>query len=394
MTNEQNKEYSYKDFLQDDQFVRWRLTRTEESDEYWINFEEKHPECRKALNEAIEKFNSVTLNDYPLSDFRANSLLVRIRKNTTLRKRRNKRLLIFTLSAACIAALTVSILFSYFHNPNEITDDSNAVSITGKTLNEENIQFISSGKSLSLSQDVEIKLTEEGRASVQGRDGEEIDNLDLSLQQFNKLIVPYGKRSSITLVDGTKIWLNSGTELEFPSRFAGKTRNINVSGEIYIDVAEDRDKPFYIHTSKFDIRVLGTKFNVSVYDDDAVNSIVLAEGKVKVNTPTTSLDLKPREMLTLAGDNIEKTTVNVGEYISWKEGVLHFDKATLSEILNKVARYYNLSFNKSDHITFAQKTYSGKLVLSDNPDDVMKSISAFSATIYERNNNLIQIRKK
>ncbi|WP_029906823.1 FecR family protein [Prevotella sp. 10(H)] len=393
MTNK--KIYTYRDFLNNDIFVQWRLTRTKELNEYWADFEEQNPECRQALEEAIDKFKSVILNNYHLSDIQANTLLTNIRRDIASRKKRSRRLYIFALSAACIAVLVATTLFGYLNNQDVLPEDSDLMSsISGETNNSENIQVISGGKSLAISQEVEIKLTDKGQASIKGVDGEEIENLDLSHKQLNKIIVPYGKRSSVVLADGTKVWLNSGTELEFPTAFDGKTRDINVKGEIYIDVAKDEAKPFYIHSSQFDIKVLGTKFNVSAYDDDAVNSIVLVEGRVSVTTPTNSVTMKPNEMLAINAGNIEKSIVDIQEYIGWKDGILNFRKATLADILNRVGRYYNISFNKSDHIAFAQKTYSGKLLLSDNLDDVMNSISAFSSTIYERNNNVILIKNK
>lgn len=78
--------------------------------------------------------------------------------------------------------------------------------------------------------------------------------------KMNKLIVPFGKQSTFMLADRTKIYLNSETQVDFPSEFNGKTREIHVDGEIFIEVIKDFGKPFIVHTDRMDIRVLGTSF--------------------------------------------------------------------------------------------------------------------------------------
>ena len=79
-----------------------------------------------------------------------------------------------------------------------------------------------------------------------------------------------------------KVWINSGTEVRFPVNMEGKERSIYVDGEIYIEVAKDKERPFYVHTSGFDVRVYGTKFNVTSYKADKEKSVVLVEGSVSV----------------------------------------------------------------------------------------------------------------
>lgn len=387
------QKYDYKNFLSDDKFVEWRFFKNEELDEYWSNYEKDHPEEKEALLKAIEIFDTVTLNNYSPSEIQYNSLLRKLRKSTVYRKRKIRKLRCYAASVACLAVLIVSSFIYQNLLPQDHKEDNNY--ITGETGNNEDIRLIGSGKSLSLSQDVEIRLEAGGQAAVLNKKGENIESIELSSQELNKLIVPYGKRSTLILSDGTKIWLNSGTEIEFPAVFKGNTRDINIQGEIYLDVKENKHKPFFIHTSQFDVKVVGTKFNVSAYNEDAINSIVLVEGKVEVNCKNnTVLSMSPNEMVAIGSNGTTKSTVDVNEYISWMDGIIYLNKVTLTEILNKVGRYYNVSFDKSKDIAIAQETYSGKLILSDNLDDVMKSVSAFTSTIYERNQNKILIKSK
>ena len=92
---------------------------------------------------------------------------------------------------------------------------------------------------------------------------------------MNRIVVPYGKRSNITLADGSKVWLNSGTQLDFPTTFTGSTREINVNGEIYIEVKENKDIPFIVNTNNMSINVYGTSFNVTAYENNSPNSASL-----------------------------------------------------------------------------------------------------------------------
>jgi len=380
----------YRDFLNDENFIKWQLLKTKELTKYWTNYEKENPECREALREAIEKFK-ITFNNFVPSDDQYNLLLENIRKDTIYRKRKIKRLLRFTASAACLIIFIASSLFVYFSQISYPDNDQ----ILGEINDNENIQFISPHKSISFSQDANLIISKDGNAIVSTKEGDTLEDMNLPEKSLNKLIVPYGKRSSLILADGTKVWLNSGTEVEFPSTFSSNTRDITVRGEIYIEVIKDNNKPFFIHTSNIDIQVVGTKFNVSAYKDDITESVVLVEGKIIVKIKDqSSTEMLPNDMLVISPEGTKKNIVNVDEYITWKDGILFFNKATLSDILNKVGRYYNVSFENNDQIEFARRTYSGKLILSDNIDEVLSSVSAFSSTVYTRENNKILIKNK
>ncbi len=217
----------------------------------------------------------------------------------------------------------------------------------------------------------------------------------LAKATMNRLVVPYGKRSNIVLSDGSKIWINSGTQLDFPTDFVGNKREIKVNGEIYIEVVNDNKKPFIVNAGKMAIQVYGTSFNVTAYDDEEISSVVLVEGSVGVTTPGyESTVLSPNEKLDLSSGGISKEVVDVSEYISWTRDVLEFDETPISEVLSKIGRYYNVQFENSPDIRLNEQTCSGKLFLSNNLDSVMISISVLSSTEYERNNNIIHIRKK
>lgn len=264
--------------------------------------------------------------------------------------------------------------------------------IVGQTLPDMEIHLINGEKTVSLISGAEIRFSAEGDASV--TDGMNIDKiLGLEKDHTNKLVVPFGKRSTLTLADGTKIWLNSGTELEFPSQFNGEKREIHMQGELYLEVAKSNEKPFIVHTPRMNVWVYGTSFNISAYKEDSEQSVVLVEGSVQVNKNDKSLKLAPNQMAKITGTGMEKATVDVSEYISWKNGVLIFRKAPISDILQKVGRFYNIDFEYPPG-RMNEMTYSGKLFLSNSLDSVMTSVSILTSTTYTRNDRMISINKK
>lgn len=393
MRKKQKRLYSYIDFLKNEKFLLWRFFPTTELDEYWTQFIGSNPKSKDAFQSAIKKSENIRLNDYKLSDNTKEKLYNRInwsveQKNKKRRKIRNY----FSVAAACLAILFVS---SYFINNISSLKDIGfkQEAIIGQAFPSEDIQLVIDGNSTVLGQNVEIQLHGNKQASIVHSEATQVQ-LNLSEVNQNKLIVPYGRRSFLVLDDGSRIWINSGSELEFPSAFYGDTRNIKVKGEIYIEVAHVANKPFYVHTSDFDIKVYGTKFNVSSYDEEEESSVVLVEGKVEVRSgDENTMMLAPNEMFLNSGGVMEKHKVNVDEYVSWKNGYLLLNQTTLAEALGKISKYYNVEFE--DHTTsLGEKTCTGKLFLSNSLDNVMHAVSAISNTDYERDNEKIYITQK
>jgi ferric-dicitrate binding protein FerR (iron transport regulator) len=248
-------------------------------------------------------------------------------------------------------------------------------------MNQNKVQLIAGNQVVELENNATVQLSEKKNAVIQ--DSLSQQEIDLKENQTNRLIVPFGKRSSLLLADGSTVHVNSGSELEFPSAFSGKTREISVKGEIFIEVAK-QDRPFIIHTSQSQITVHGTSFNVSSYPDEPGESVVLVSGSVEVKSANGSLMLKPSEMAKIDNGNIRRQQVDVMEYISWKEGYMQLNKATLTDVLKKIGRYYNIEFNYDAALKLQEQTCSGKLFLSDNLNDVLESFSKMTFLDYKR----------
>jgi ferric-dicitrate binding protein FerR (iron transport regulator) len=383
------------DFLNNDKFIKWRLLQTIELDQYWAQYIADHPEHADELNLSISKFDAVNLNLKELSEENKNELYKKILGSISVYEGKRKKRKYYWLSAAAACFALIMVLSYHFMLNSGITSTLSSSTIVGKALPSEYIRLIIGNKVVGLQQNSQIRLTQGGLASVNIGSGKSAMKLNLSKSAMNKLIVPPGRRSSILLADGTKVWLNSGTQLEFPAEFIGNTRDINVKGEIYIEVAKSKERPFIVHANGFNVKVYGTKFNVSAYSDDVEESVVLVEGSVKVETNNhKSISLTPNEMFLLNADKLTKKNVDASEFISWTRGVLTFNQTPISDILKKIGRYYNVSFDCNRNVKFADKTCSGKLFLSDDLDNVMTSISELSSTSYLRKGDIVYLKRE
>lgn len=214
---------------------------------------------------------------------------------------------------------------------------------------------------------------------------------------LNTLIVPYGKRTTITLSDQTKVWLNSGSRLIFPAAFTKKNREVYLDGEAIFEVAHDKAHPFIVSTRAMDVEVLGTVFNLSAYGDDSLISTVLVKGTVELTYGGNPLLGRSSSRMTpgmLASLNtytsdFEKQKVNTQLYTSWRDGYLVFEQQPLGDIAKKIARYYNVEIVFEDQ-ALAGETFSGNLDLQNSAFDVLNVVAEIvNARIRQKDNQLI-----
>ncbi|MDR1747279.1 MAG: FecR domain-containing protein [Tannerella sp.] len=381
-------------FLQDDDFIFWRLTGDSDLETYWNRFIRENPALRPDFDRAIRLFADLRLNKSGLTDAETESLFQRIKASVAHRKRGHTlRLFVRYAAAACVALAVGFFVWRSIDSTRGSKDDllANRL-IVGENLQAEDIRLITDGSMAVFGKDVIVQVDESGTTTVREAGSERATVLETEAAKMNTLIVPYGKRSQLVLSDGTRVWLNSGSVLEFPAAFTGKSRIVNLVGEMYIEVAHDAAKPFLVQTDGFRVQVRGTKFNVSAYRDADVHSVVLVEGEVSVKNASHTETLKPNDMLTCGQNGWDKKVVDVSEYLSWKNGYIMLDHTPMNEVLRRLERYYNLSFNIGDDVSLASKTCNGKIYLSDNLDEVMEIFAFLSGTKYSRNGKTIYIK--
>lgn len=178
----------------------------------------------------------------------------------------------------------------------------------------------------------------------------------------HRLIVPTGGEYQLILADGTKVWMNAGSELSYPIAFNGNKREIYLQGEAYFEVAHNKNQPFYVHTGHLDICVTGTSFNISAYPEEAENHITLVEGSVNVLKEEKIIaSLLPGKQLDYnhSSEKFQITDADIESVIAWKNGLFLFKEEPLSSIVNKLKRWYNVDFKFSTPAE--EKRYSGNI---------------------------------
>lgn len=162
--------------------------------------------------------------------------------------------------------------------------------------------------------------------------------------QYNTLENPRGSKViNMVLADGSKVWLNAGSSLNYPVAFVGSERKVSVSGEAYFEVAHDASKPFVVHNGSLDVRVLGTHFNVNAFTEDDNNiKVTLLEGSVKISNGSSNCLLEPGQQALVSKEMKILNDVDLNKVMAWKNGYFQFDKASLQSVLKQVSRWYDI----------------------------------------------------
>lgn len=179
-----------------------------------------------------------------------------------------------------------------------------------------------------------------------------------------KISAPAGQRVQLELSDGTQVWLNARTKIEYPAAFVGKDRRVKLDGEAYFQVAKNASKPFIVQTSKGDVEVLGTKFNVESYSDDNTFTTALMEGAVKVTAGGYQCNLKPNQMAYLKDGKIRVASIEDYNPYRWREGIISFKNETFPDIIHEFEKYYGVEF-RIENKTVMSYRCSGKFRHSD-----------------------------
>lgn len=161
----------------------------------------------------------------------------------------------------------------------------------------------------------------------------------------HELTTPRGKDFELILSDGTKVWLNADSRLNYPSRFEGEQRVVSLQGEAFFEVAKDSSRPFIVQTKNFETKVLGTKFNVRSYSDED-SHVTLIDGCVDVKhlKSGSTARLEPGDDAHFMPDGtIQTEKVDVDSYVYWKEGFFYFDNVSLVDIMQTLGRWYNVN---------------------------------------------------
>ena len=296
----------------------------------------------------------------------------------------------FQIAAAILVLLVISVVIYYQGAKNKVTDDLSKDEAQYAELilsNGESIEIDSPRSTLSYSSD---------GAGVVVNDSTKITQ-KITQQSYNQLIVPFGKQSYVELSDGTEVWLNSGSKLDFPPVFSGRERVVRLDGEGFLKVSKDENRPFLVKTDRATLKVYGTEFNFQAYHIDESYHIVLVEGSVSLKTNEANREtfIKPSQKATIYSKDSEieiKNIDNTEIYTAWKDGYLTFVNEDVSEVLKRVSRYYNINV-RCDKDSQFDKIY-GKLDLKNEFMKVLNGVAFISnANLEKRGGEYVFVNK-
>ena len=285
---------------------------------------------------------------------------------------------------ALVAAASVAILFALYFFLGTGNSDKNNRQIVGN-----GVENVSDEKKVVLTMDngqkfildsasvgeitvqsgIVISLNQNGELLYDASNAQQVNEI-----RINTVSTPTGGFFKIVLPDGTNVWLNSESELTFPSKFEGKERNISLKGEGYFEVVKNKETPFKIKLGRGEeITVLGTTFNVMDYKNEPNQKITLLEGSIRLSNKSNSKLLKPGQQALIAKEQMEiNNNANIDHEIAWKNGLFDFQNDDLPTIMRQISRWYNMEivYNDSNHTGH----YTGSIRKNASISEVIKML--------------------
>jgi ferric-dicitrate binding protein FerR (iron transport regulator) len=205
---------------------------------------------------------------------------------------------------------------------------------------------------------------------------------------WNNLVTPKGGQFMVILPDGSKVWLNAATSLRYPTAFTGPTREVQLNGEAYFEIARDAGVPFIVRVNNTTVKVLGTHFNIMGYQDEYNTRTTLLEGAVQVEHNNATVRLSPGEQALLRQDQITvKKDVNVEEAIAWKNGYFHFNHESLPGVLRQISRWYDVDIIYEGQVP--EREFGGKIERKSSLNDVLKILELSNVHYKVRDRKII-----
>ncbi len=262
----------------------------------------------------------------------------------------------YAAAAVVIVAVTgITYLIRAAHSSHAIVAKTPALPADIQAGGNKAILTLADGKVVNLDSAADGVLTSQGNTYVAKADGKLAYNIAASEKPktptYNVLATPRAGQFTLALPDGTHVWLNNASSIRYPVWFTGDTREVELTGEAYFEVAKDAAHPFTVHirnsaigTDGGTVEVLGTSFNVMAYADESAERATLVDGSIRYVHGASSALLKPDDQSVFTPNSAVKILhhVNVDEITAWKNGFFHFDHSDLQSTMRQFARWYDI----------------------------------------------------
>lgn len=286
-----------------------------------------------------------------------------------------------TMAAASVLLL-LSLGIHFFLNQNQTPKPDVADVIKGFVQGSNKaVLTLGDGAHIILDNTKKGQLANQGNVTINKTDTGAIiygQNGKNQLALVNTLTTPRGGTFQLTLADGTKVWLNAASSITYPASFTGNSREVSITGEVYLEVSHNPDKPFRVKTDAQTIEVLGTCFNVNAYGGKTGTKTTLLKGAVALTSAGHRKLLKPGEQAMLNGNIIQVGKVDTGEVTAWKNGFFDFTAADIHTLMQEFSRWYDFDITFEGPQT--KETFTGRIPRSWSFDMVIKIMETFKST--------------
>lgn len=396
--------YSLEELLDDSDFISYLLEGTHKDE--WELLLKSSPELKRKALKAKKIIETLHDSHEGLSEIEALALRQNIdRYNNLMLNKRKKKALFSILRYAAVIIFIISIgTAAWFQFGKENTEEVfQFSSIFTSPVGSDARLILHNGEEITLQKDNSVVEVNSSGEIVINQE-QIIDTRQVSVGKsaaMNEVVVPYGKKSQLLLADGTKVWLNAGSRMAFPSEFNGTQRTVFIEGEAYFEVVHNTAQPFVVNARDVAVKVLGTRFNISAYSADETVETVLLEGKVALSDNSSKVLSKKEVILTpnqkaLFGKASRQFDVGIVSdselYTAWTSGWFRFSQESLFSVMRKLERYYNVQF-VCDRDFSSGDLISGKLDLKDSLEQVMLALSDVAGIEYRIDENNVMITK-
>lgn len=316
------------------------------------------------------------MSDSSAEDIRTFVLSKAVKKNTYIWRYQ-------VAAAAVVFFIAVSVFYWKYSGISGVEPGANRAFLT-----------LANGKRVELNSNKDgIEWSDDGFHYADGAQVTEKSMMDEA--EWIVLETPSGGQYKIKLADGTEVMLNAASSLTYPMHFRTMaSREVELRGEAFFAVAKNEAQPFVVNTQGQRVQVLGTKFMVSAYEDDAVEKTTLLEGEVEVATSKDAIRLKPNKQAIIREGNLQERTVLANEEIAWIYDEFVFNNEALEQIMKQLVRWYQVDVVYEDE-SLKKESFVGIVGRFEDIDKLLDMLEATSGTVdFARNGKTIIVKRK
>jgi transmembrane sensor len=311
-----------------------------------------------------------------------NSIYQHIQQETGLNKPKRSGIMLWRRIAAA-ASVVLCLSVGGYYLLKDKTENPEVVAVEKQDFapgSNKAILTLSNGKKILLDDAGKGKLGAEGNSVINKiGNGRVVYNDDPSLNDnaanvLNTMATPRGGQYHLTLADGTDVWLNAASSITYPATFTGKDREVEITGEVYFQVAHNAAKPFRVKSNGQAVEVLGTHFNINAYDNEPAIKTTLIEGSVAVTANNQKKFLKPGQQAMLSSNTLTTKSVDINEELAWKQGYFDFTDADIKTIMRQLSRWYDVDVEFVGPVT--TENFTGRISRSRNISQVLKIVES------------------